>query len=344
MVLDAGGGKATPQATFAASVLIQSQKLAPAGALQVPSFSEQKPFSADVCPRLLSWLSICVSQVSRCVPAGVQVQIRCPSSWQGVVQAAVATASAARRARRMEAGRIARPSPGVKRRPPRLNPGRPGPSAISKLMLAAALALLLAAPAGSAPAAPEADAAALARRVQRYYEATRDLEARFTQTYTYEGFGRKQVSKGTVKLKKPGMMRWDYLAPTPKTIAVKGSRLVQFEPEENQAFVDERFDASAMSAAVTFLMGKGDLAREFDASLGEGGVLVLTPKEPDPRVERIELSVGPEGQVRASRVIDGSRNVNELTFEDVRRNVGIADAAFEVKLPKDVRLVGPPGR
>jgi outer membrane lipoprotein carrier protein len=218
-------------------------------------------------------------------------------------------------------------------------------------MIAAALALLaLAAPsAGPASAAPSVPppgegAAALAHKVQRYYEATRDLEARFTQTYTYEGFGRKQVSKGTVKLKKPGMMRWDYVSPVPKTIAVKGSRLVQFEPEENQAFVDDRFDTSAMSAAVTFLIGKGDLAREFDLALDEDGALVLTPKTPDPRVERIVLTVGPEGEVRASRVIDGSRNVNQMVFEDVRRNVGIADSAFDVKLPKDVRRVTAPGR
>jgi outer membrane lipoprotein carrier protein len=217
-------------------------------------------------------------------------------------------------------------------------------------MIATALALLaLAAPAAGVPAAPspppaDQGAAALAQKVQRYYETTRDLEAKFTQTYTYEGFGRKQVSKGAVKLKKPGMMRWDYVSPTPKTIAVKGSRLVQFEPEENQAYVDDRFDASAMSAAVTFLIGKGDLAREFDLALDEDGALVLTPKAPDPRVERIVLTVGPEGEVRSTRVIDGSRNVNQMVFEDMRRNVGISDSAFDVKLPKDVRRVAAPGR
>src|SRR5512141_3122640 len=143
--------------------------------------------------------------------------------------------------------------------------------------LAAAVALALSA----APAGPPA--AALAARVQGYYERTRDLEAKFTQTYTYAGFGRRQVSSGTLRVKKPGMMRWDYAKPAPKTVAVKGSRLVQFEPEENQAYVDERFDASAMSAAVTFLLGKGDLAKEFDLSTDDMGRLVLTPKVPDPR-------------------------------------------------------------
>jgi len=201
-------------------------------------------------------------------------------------------------------------------------------------MKALLAALLVAAPA-AAPAPP----AELARKVQAYYEATRDLEAKFQQTYTYAGFGRRQVSSGALRVKKPGMMRWDYEKPTPKTIAVKGSRLVQYEPEEHQAYVDEKFDASAMSAAVTFLLGKGDLAREFDLATGEDGTLVLRPKQPDPRVETIALTVGPSGEVTATRVTDGAGNVNEVKLTNVRRNPGLAEGAFEVKLPKDVRRV-----
>jgi len=205
-------------------------------------------------------------------------------------------------------------------------------------MIALAAALLVAA----AGPAPDLSATELARKVQAYYERTADLEARFQQTYTYSGFGRRQVSSGTLRVKKPGMMRWDYEKPAKKTIAVKGSRLVQFEPEENQAYVDERFDASALSAAVTFLLGKGDLAREFQLAKGEGGALLLRPKEADPRVESIALSVGHAGEVTATRVVDGAGNVNEIRFTDVRRNQGLAEGAFEVKLPKDVRRVEAP--
>src|SRR5512137_1406206 len=155
------------------------------------------------------------------------------------------------------------------------------------LATSAAIALLLsAAPAGAPAAAPgTADAVALARKVQAFYESTRDLKARFVQTYAYAALGRRQVSKGTLEVKKPGKMRWDYESPTVKTIAVNGSRLVQWEPEARQAFVDDRFDATAMSAAVTFLLGKGSLEKEFLLSSGEGGVLVLRPRQADPRVD-----------------------------------------------------------
>ena len=108
------------------------------------------------------------------------------------------------------------------------------------MLIAHATALVVLSALSAAP-----DPAALAQRVQGFYERTRDLEARFTQTYTYASLGRSQVSKGRLRVKKPGMMRWDYESPAPKTVAVKGKRLVQYEPEENQAFVDEKFDASS---------------------------------------------------------------------------------------------------
>jgi outer membrane lipoprotein carrier protein len=199
---------------------------------------------------------------------------------------------------------------------------------------AALLALLAAAP----------DAAALAQRVQGFYERTRDLEARFTQTYTYASFGRSQVSKGRLRVKKPGMMRWDYESPAEKTVAVKGKRLVQYEPEENQAYVDEKFDASAMSAAVTFLVGTGDLAKEFDFSLDTAGALVLRPKNPDPRVASIVLTVGASGEVTETRVRDAAGNENRVVFEKIETNRGLKDADFDVKLPKDVHRVAPPER
>jgi outer membrane lipoprotein carrier protein len=201
--------------------------------------------------------------------------------------------------------------------------------------------LLVAAAPGSPPAQRASD---LAAKVQAAYEQTRDLAARFSQTYTYAGFGRKQVSSGKLEVKKPGMMRWDYEAPAKKVIAVRGTRLVQYEPEENQAYVDDRFDASAMSAAVAFLLGKGDLAKEFDLSLDPAGALLLTPKEPDPRVESIALTVGKDGEVTATRVRDGSGNVNEIRFTQVKRNRGIPDSAFDVKLPKDVHRIAAPGQ
>ncbi len=201
------------------------------------------------------------------------------------------------------------------------------------------------APRSPPPAQPsQPGARELARAVQGFYERTQDLEATFVQTYTYAAAGRRQVSRGTLRVKKPGRMRWDYQVPERKTVAVAGSRLVQWEPEANQVYVDERFDATAMSAAVTFLLGQGNLEEEFRISAGGPRQLVLRPRKPDPRVESVTLTVGPEGQVTATRVEDGQGNVNLVELGDIRRNARLRDSDFEVRVPEGAHRLRAPGR
>jgi len=215
----------------------------------------------------------------------------------------------------------------------------------SMRILVALLALSHAAAAGEpAPASPPPGARELARAVQAFYERTRDLEAAFVQTYSYAAGGRRQVSRGTLRVKKPGRMRWDYQAPERKTVAVVGSRLVQWEPEANQVYVDERFDAAAMSAAVTFLLGRGNLEAEFHVSSGGPRQLVLRPRKPDSRVESVTLTVGPDGQVTATRVEDGQGNVNLVELADIRRNLRLEDSDFEVRVPEGAHRLAAPGR
>jgi outer membrane lipoprotein carrier protein len=119
---------------------------------------------------------------------------------------------------------------------------------------------------------------------------------------------------------------------------------VQWEPDANQAYEDDAFDATAMSAAVTFLLGKGSLEKEFLLAAGDGGALVLRPRKPDPRVESVTLGVGPDGEVTRTRVVDGQGNVNDIAFEDIHRNTGVPDGRFELALPAGVRRLAMPGR
>lgn len=214
------------------------------------------------------------------------------------------------------------------------------------LVLAALVALSQAAgePAAAASPPPQEPPATreLARAVQAYYERTQGFEASFVQTYRYAAGGRSQVSRGTLKVKKPGRMRWDYQTPERKTVTVASSRLVQWEPEANQVYVDEHFDATAMSAAVTFLLGQGNLEREFHLSSAGPGLLVLKPRKPDARVESVTLTVGPEGQVTATRVEDAQGNVNLIELRDVRRNARLLDRDFEVQIPPGAHRVTAP--
>src|SRR5690348_1415097 len=122
--------------------------------------------------------------------------------------------------------------------------------------MALLLALLLAAPAAD-------PCRALAQRVQRFYAQTIGFSARLHQHYTYVAMRRVEDSEGTVQVKKPGEVRWDYTKPDKRTLYVQGKTLWIWRPEDQEAQVKRNFGGDQLSSAFTFLWGRGNLVKEF---------------------------------------------------------------------------------
>jgi outer membrane lipoprotein carrier protein len=200
--------------------------------------------------------------------------------------------------------------------------------------MALLIALLFAAPAKD-------PGRALAQRVQRFYAQTRDFSATFHQHYTYLAVGRVEDSEGTVQVKKPGLVRWDYTKPDKRTLYLEGTTLWIWRPEDQQAQVKRDFGGDQLSSAFTFLWGKGDLLKEFTpkavktpAGLPAGDALELTPQKPAPGVARLLFVVGKDGQVLASVVTNPQGDVNQMVFGDAKIDQGLPDALFHFEPPK----------
>ncbi|MDQ3262551.1 MAG: outer membrane lipoprotein carrier protein LolA [Myxococcota bacterium] len=189
-----------------------------------------------------------------------------------------------------------------------------------------------------------ADVKALVERMQGFYEKTQDFTARFQQDYTYQAFKRKQTSTGTVAFKKPGLMRWEYLKPSTRTFVLSNDKVYAYDPAA-MTLTKGTFDSSQLSASVTFLWGKGQLADEFQIAKVackdcQGTLLELTPKEADPRFKLIRLEVDPKtAQVRRSIVIDPDGSQNAITFLDMKTNTGLTDAAFKLAPPANTQVI-----
>ena len=57
--------------------------------------------------------------------------------------------------------------------------------------------------------ATKGEASKVLAEVQAFYDATTDLSAQFQQTYVHPVYGVKTVSKGKLRVKKPGKMVWE---------------------------------------------------------------------------------------------------------------------------------------
>ena len=200
--------------------------------------------------------------------------------------------------------------------------------------MALLLALLIAAPAKD-------PGRAIARRVQAFYAQTRDFSASFRQHYTYVALGRTEDSEGVVRVKKPGLVRWDYAAPEKRTLYLQGKTLWIWRPDDQEAQVKRNFGGDQLSSAFTFLWGKGDLLKEFapravavPAGLPKGDGLELTPLKPTPGVQKLLFVVGKDGQVLASVVTNSQSDVNQIVFSEAKIDQGLPDSLFQFAPPQ----------
>src|SRR4051794_6749346 len=184
-------------------------------------------------------------------------------------------------------------------------------------------------------------------RMQHNYDEAKDFRARFSQKFTNVAFGRTKVSAGQITFKKPGRMRWDYDAPEAKMFLSTGQLLWMYDPEDKQA-IKQDLKQSQLPAALSFLLGKGRIADEFEiAPAGEVPYgtpndyrLALRPKQPQATYKAITFVVDPKSfLVVESVLVNAQGDVNDITFTDLKVNTKVPDSVFKWVPPAGTRVV-----
>ena len=208
------------------------------------------------------------------------------------------------------------------------------------MLTAPALAALAVALAGALPP-PSAAAEALARRVEARQRGIQDLQGRFTQTYRSGVLGRDVVERGTVSVKRPGRMRWEYRDPEAKTFVSDGKSFYFYVPADKQVIVRDQGDSRGVTALL--LSGKLDILAQFDVGLETTPAgaprLRLSPRTPEGEVERIYLEVDATDRIRTIEILDPQGNRSRFDFQDLRENVGLPDRLFHFEVPRGVEVV-----
>lgn len=198
--------------------------------------------------------------------------------------------------------------------------------------------LLLAAPA----AQPSDSARGLVRAIEEHHARTTDIVARFSQSYRSGMLGREILERGTVSIKRPGRMRWEYREPEAKLFVSDGRTFYFYVPSDRQVVVSEQDPRHSLAARL--LSGQGGLNDEFEATLEEpleDGVLRLrlVPRQPQADVEHALVEAEPGGRIRSILLEDLQGNRTRFRFEDVRENTGLADRLFRFEVPKGVEVI-----
>jgi outer membrane lipoprotein carrier protein len=189
---------------------------------------------------------------------------------------------------------------------------------------------------------PQPSADDLVKRLETRNREVRDLTARFTQTYRSGALGRTLVERGTLAIKRPGRMLWEYEAPEKKTFVSDGKRFYFYVPADRQVIVREQ--AGERGVAVALLSGQSDLLAQFEAAIetdaGDGLDRVrLTPRSPDPEVRSVVLELDTQLRLHAISIEDAQGNTSRFRFEALRENLGLPNRMFRFELPEGVEVI-----
>jgi outer membrane lipoprotein carrier protein len=199
------------------------------------------------------------------------------------------------------------------------------------------------------PTATAPTAMDIGTRVQKFYDSTRTFQATFKQTYTIKVQNVQKASSGKVTFEKPGKMSWIYDAPNGNRVVSDGNTIKVYEKENEQMF-ETSVKGSQYPAALAFLMGKGQLTKDFTLRLldptamkFEGGYVIEgTPKDATPAYQKLLLYVdAATSQVRRALILDAQGNRNRFDFSAPVVNQPVAPGIFTFTPPPGTKIVKP---
>jgi len=214
---------------------------------------------------------------------------------------------------------------------------------VIKKFIALYIALLLVV---STAYAAAADLQTVAKAVDQHYNHLRSLQAEFTEIY--RGAGMDRTESGTLWLKKPGKMRWEYRSPRDKLFLSDGKDAWFYLPGDKQARKTPVRKLEDLRSPLGFLLGKTRLEKELqglgfapDIAAVTPGNMVLrgVPQNMAERVNQVLLEITPDNRISRIVIDEVDGSTTEYRFNEQKENVGIGDERFRFTPPPGVETI-----
>jgi outer membrane lipoprotein carrier protein len=190
------------------------------------------------------------------------------------------------------------------------------------------------------------DVKVLAAAVDAHYNQLRSLQAEFTELYS--GSGMERTESGTLWLKKPGKMRWEYRSPREKLFVSDGKDAWFYVPSDRQARKTAAKKLEDVRSPLAFLLGKTKLEKELHGLslapdiaplIAGNAVLRGVPQGFEDRISEILLEVSPDHQIARIIIQDVDGSTTEYRFSGQKEDVAIGDGKFQFQPPPGTETV-----
>src|SRR6185503_15622065 len=175
------------------------------------------------------------------------------------------------------------------------------------------------------------------KAVEDRYNRAQTLQIDFSEGYSAQGKTRKPET-GTLFLRKPGRMRWQYTSPAGKLFLSDGKFVYLLVPDSQRVEKRKVKESEDMRAPLAFLLGRLHFEKDFRsfASRAEGEDTWITadPKSPDLPYTKVEFQVTPQFQIRRVRVTGQDMSVLDFRFDQEKLNPALDAKLFQFQLPQ----------
>ena len=185
-----------------------------------------------------------------------------------------------------------------------------------------------------------------AHAVDEHYNHLRSLQTDFTEIYS--GAGAERSESGTLWLKKPRKMRWEYRSPREKLFVSDGKAVWFYLPAERQLRKTDFKKLDDLRSPIAFLLGKTKLENELQglskvvdqAPLDPTNTLLRgVPKAMADRVSEVLLEITPSSQLARIVFTEVDGATTEFRFANLKEDIDVSDRLFQFSPPPGVETV-----
>jgi outer membrane lipoprotein carrier protein len=190
------------------------------------------------------------------------------------------------------------------------------------------------------------DVPSVARSTDEHYNHLKTFRTDFTEIF--QGPGVSRTESGTLWLKKPGRMRWEYREPREKLFLTDSHTAFFYVPGERQARKTPLRNLDDIRSPLRYLLGKTKLEKELDglslavdrAPARTGDVVLRgVPKGMRDRISEVLLEISPAFQIDRILIRETDGTTTDFLFSHTQENVAVEDSLFRFTPPAGVEVI-----
>jgi outer membrane lipoprotein carrier protein len=195
-------------------------------------------------------------------------------------------------------------------------------------------------------AAQQANVGQAARAVDEHYNHLKSFKAAFTEIFQDDGISRTE--SGTLWLKKPSRMRWEYHVPREKLFLIDSQTAYFYVTGDRVAKKTPVKNLDDIRSPLRYLLGKTKLEKELaglslapDLTPLQTGDLVMrgVPRMMKDRVSEVLLEVSAAHQIHRMVIHGVDSTITDFRFSQIEENVPVQDSLFRFTPPPGVGTI-----